>query len=128
MRRAMVLFASIPCISLFAALQAQAVVHAEQEALSTPSTDTFCWADFDADGLDDLYIARKESPGSLLRNTGHGDFKDVTDLAAPSLAQQSNFSVWHDYNEDGYPDLYLVRNGKNLLYENICSATITPPH
>ena len=78
--------------------------------------------------LDDLYIARKESPGSLLRNTGHGDFKDVTDLAAPSLAQQSNFSVWHDYNEDGYPDLYLVRNGKNLLYENICSATITPPH
>ncbi len=52
MRRAMVLFASIPCISLFAALQAQAVVHAEQDALSTPSTDTFCWADFDADGLD----------------------------------------------------------------------------
>ena len=122
MRRGIILFALILCIPLFIGFQLQAVHDREGEGFNDSSTGTFCWADFDRDGLEDLYIVRKDSPGSLLRNIGNGDFEDVTDWADPLLAQNSKYAVWHDYDKDGYPDLYLVRNGKNLLYKNCDGA------
>ena len=82
-------------------------------------TGNFFWADFDRDGLADLYVTREEEPGSLFHNEGNGNFEEASDWAEPSMARTANHALWGDYDLDGYVDIYLVRDGLNMLYRNI---------
>ena len=70
------------------------------------------WVDFDRDGRLDYYAG-----GRLFRNTGSG-FTDVT--AAVGLAGLTpTASVWADYNNDGFPDVYFTCNGcPSRLFRN----------
>ena len=122
MKRGVVLITLFLCIPLFISFRMPATQEKIQQGDSdfdSYSRGSFCWADFDQDGLQDLYISRAYSPGSLLRNLGDGEFEDVSAWADPTMAQMANHAIWGDYDRDGHRDLYLVRDGVNLLFKNL---------
>lgn len=94
----------------------------------------FC--DYDRDGWLDVFIqtnmydARKAATGQmdyLFRNLGDGNFEDVSSrlgLANPTLAHSA---IWWDYNNDGWPDLYLANDfaGPDSLCRNNRDGTFT---
>lgn len=81
-------------------------------------------ADFDGDGWVDLYVTDSERgrPNLLYRNNGDGTFTDVAaraGLADLNGAKGASMDcVWGDYDNDGRPDLYLVRWGNDSLFRN----------
>ncbi len=80
--------------------------------------------DFNDDGWVDLYFtnSRKGEPNYLYRNTGDGTFAEVAAQAGLAAvngeAGTSMDAVWGDYDNDGWPDLYLVRWGRDALFRN----------
>ncbi len=96
-----------------------------------------CFADYDRDGWLDVYIQTNlrnaaSSPlgqrDYLYHNNGNGTFTNVTD-AAGILAQptQGHSATWWDYNEDGWPDLYVANDFEtpDFLYRNNRDGTFT---
>ena len=105
-------------------------------------------ADYDRDGWLDVYFclysyyqgadqyrypmpyfdAENGPPNFMMRNHRDGTFRDVT---AQSALDRNNtrFSfccTWGDYNEDGWPDLYVVNDfGRKNLYRNNGDDTFT---
>jgi hypothetical protein len=74
---------------------------------------TAAWADFDGDGLLDVFITQTDA---LYKNNGDGTFTDVT-VAAGIIDASENVQAgaWGDYDNDGFPDLYVtlgVDNGE----------------
>src|SRR6266576_1163951 len=67
---------------------------------------TAAWADFDGDGLIDVFITQFDA---LYKNNGDGTFTDVT-VAAGIVYNSENVQAgaWGDYDGDGYPDLYVA--------------------
>jgi len=89
-------------------------------------------ADFDHDGWVDLYVtdSRQGFPNYLYRNNGNGTFTNVAARAGLANANTvdkgaSMDCVWGDYDNDGWPDLYLVRWGTDSLYRNNGDGTFT---
>lgn len=94
--------------------------------------------DYDHDGKMDMFFTngakypelKKTSPAyysCLLRNKGDGTFEDVTARAGLSGAKQGcSFGVAAgDYDNDGYPDLFICNAGRNTLYHNNGDGTFT---
>jgi hypothetical protein len=82
--------------------------------------------DFDQDGWLDLYISNvgpKGARGALYRNRGDGTFQDVTAGSGLDLTARTMHAIWGDYDNDGYPDLYLVNYGANHLFHNSQDGT-----
>ncbi len=90
--------------------------------------------DFDSDGWQDVFFANgadmahsKPSPGNaLFRNLGNGKFADVT--AKAGLAGNGMFATGPaagDYDNDGYPDLFLGGYGSRQLFHNNADGTFT---
>ena len=65
-------------------------------------------ADFDNDGLPDLYVTGY-GHNVLYRNLGGCKFEDVTQKAGVSAGGFSAGAAWADYNRDGYVDLFVAR-------------------
>lgn len=89
--------------------------------VADPGTNTgVAWGDFDGDGDDDLYLAKDDSGQSnvLLMNNGDGTFQ-VCDVLVLSDTGVSLGASWGDYNNDGYPDLFLANlDGGNRVFRN----------
>jgi hypothetical protein len=91
--------------------------------------------DYDRDGWLDIYftnaptvamaISNKRSSGALYRNNHDGTFTDVTDKAALSTSCFGMGGAVGDYNNDGWPDLYLTCLGGNVLFKNNGDGTFT---
>jgi len=86
--------------------------------------------DYNKDGWIDLYVTSSKlgSLNKLYRNNGDGTFTDVAQQAG--LADVNRYgasidAVWGDYDNDGWPDLYIVRWGTNSLYHNNGDGTFT---
>lgn len=93
-------------------------------------TKTAAWADFDNDGLLDLYLGNETSesvsaPCQLFRQQPDGTFVDVAEQAGVADLVFSMGAAWGDYNDDRYPDLYLSLMGPNKLYRNNRDGTFT---
>lgn len=89
-------------------------------------------ADFNGDGLLDLFISGWMTTNRLLRNNGNFTFTDVTASAGLTLSAPSLASVWSDTDGDGWLDLYVaVRSGTyqntttNKFYRNNGDGTFT---
>lgn len=83
------------------------------------STHSAAWADFDNDGWLDLFIGHENTPSQLFRNKGDGTFEDVSARAGVNQAAFTKGVAWGDYDNDGYPDLYVSNYGTaNFLYHN----------
>ncbi|MEO7509071.1 MAG: VCBS repeat-containing protein [Pyrinomonadaceae bacterium] len=87
----------------------------------------FC--DYDRDGWLDVFVTTSmldaaERPnggrGHLFRNQGDGTFTDVTARAGIMGETLSHSATWWDFDEDGWPDLYVANDfaGADLLYRN----------
>ncbi len=57
----------------------------------------------------------------LFHNTGHGTFEEVGDKLGVSDRQGRSLSaVWHDFDDDGWLDLYVANDiSHNVLYHNM---------
>lgn len=97
------------------------------------------WIDYDNDGWPDLFVVNEVGPLTmtpaqirqskatcrLYHNNHDGTFTDVTKKAG------INFKGWGmgvavgDYNNDGYPDIFITAYGKNVLYKNNGNGTFT---
>jgi hypothetical protein len=81
--------------------------------------------DFDRDGWADIYVTNSAegSKNALFRNMMDGSFKDVaSEMGVADLNQLgtgvSMGSVWGDYDNDGYEDLFLYKWGRPELFHN----------
>jgi len=64
----------------------------------------------------------------LYRQNKDGSFTDVTQQAGLSKAGDGNYGMGvtvGDYDNDGFPDLYVTSYGKNILYHNNGDGTFT---
>jgi hypothetical protein len=66
------------------------------------------FADYDNDGLADLFVTSTRGGNVLFHNRGDGTFEDVTAKAGVSHVGHSQTPVFFDYDNDGYLDLYLT--------------------
>ena len=81
--------------------------------------------DFDGDGLLDIYaVSSKEgAPNHLYRNKGDGTFEEVAaatgvaDLNCPGTGVCMG-AIWADFDNDGFPDLFVYKWGKPELFRN----------
>lgn len=84
-------------------------------------------ADFDKDGLQDIFFTGNKVSNRLYRNLGGWKFADITDSAGVASSNWSNGVAIIDIDQNGYPDIYVSRGGPrgskpsqraNLLYLN----------
>lgn len=103
---------------------------AEAGQLTSDELDSLqgCWADFDADGLLDVFVVNAAYQDDVLyRNEGNGRFMRVSGPWA-GLANHGRSCAWEDIEGDGDPDLYVanayresagaVRTDANYLFRN----------
>jgi hypothetical protein len=92
--------------------------------------------DYDNDGYLDVYVVngaaiptlQKESPkywNRLYHNNHNGTFTDVTEKAGVAGAGFAMGVTIGDYDNDGWPDIYIVSTGKNQLFHNNGDGTFT---
>ena len=83
--------------------------------------------DYDGDGWLDLLIVNgtdfpghKRAPStlSLFRNNRNGTFTDVTTRAGLAVPMYGMGVAIADYNNDGFPDIYITAVGQNRLFQN----------
>ena len=115
-----------------------------QEATGSATPLSATAADYDLDGLVDVYIcsyvfwrggsnsagtrlpipyheAHNGAANILLKNLGGGRFKDMTAESGLGRNNQrfSFAAAWGDYDDDGHPDLYIANDfGSNNLWRN----------
>jgi hypothetical protein len=91
--------------------------------------------DYDRDGWLDIYFTnaptvdmalRGEKARSALYHNNHdGTFTDVTDKAGVGYPCWAMGGAVGDYNNDGWPDIYVTCLGRNVLYRNNGDGTFT---
>ena len=83
--------------------------------------------DYDADGWPDILLLngsdwpghkRQRSTLALYRNNRNGTFTDVTRAAGLDLEMYALGVAVADYDNDGFPDLYITGMGQNRLLRN----------
>jgi hypothetical protein len=92
--------------------------------------------DYDNDGWPDIYLVNgstfdalrgKENPprAALYHNNHDGTFTDVTEKAGLGNERWGFGVAVGDFDNDGWPDLYVTNYGKNRLYHNNHDGTFT---
>ena len=95
-----------------------------------------CLIDFDRDGWLDIYLvngstldalAGKSAPphAALFRNNHDGTFTDVAEKAGVANGLWGLGCAVGDYDNDGWPDLYVTNLGRNRLFRNNGNGTFT---
>jgi len=79
------------------------------------------WADYDLDGDPDVFVGNLSNQNNTLyRNDGGDVFTAITGVDISNNGGNSIGCSWGDYNNDGYPDLFVANfnNQNNFLYRN----------
>jgi enediyne biosynthesis protein E4 len=141
---------AVPQIARFEDVTARAQINFRNEASHTsrkylPETmgGGVAMFDYNRDGLLDLFFVNGAAlsdpmlPGKapdkidpkywnrLYRNNGDGTFTDATEQAGVKGTEYGMGVAVADYDNDGYPDLYVTNVGHNILYHNNRDGTFT---
>ena len=96
--------------------------------------------DYNIDGLQDIYLVNsaalspppkeqsdrsEPSRNALYRNNGDGTFTDVAVAAGVADTGYGMGCAVGDYNNDGFPDLYVTNFGANIFFHNNGDGTFT---
>jgi len=97
--------------------------------------------DYDQDGFLDLYLSNgnyteglsmnedhpavKTSENRLFRNLGNGTFEDQTKKARVGDRGYGMGMTVGDFDNDGYPDIYVSNHGTNVLFHNNGNGTFS---
>ena len=92
--------------------------------------------DYDNDGWLDIYLlsgstvaalsGKEPAPRAMLFHNNHdGTFTDVTEKAGVANERWGFGVAVGDYDNDGWPDIYVANFGKNRLYHNNGDGTFT---
>src|SRR3954471_4245713 len=92
--------------------------------------------DYDNDGWPDIYLVngstfdafKGKTPAphaALFHNNHDGTFSDLTENAGVANERWGFGVAVGDYDNDGWPDLYVSNFGKNRLYHNNHNGTFT---
>lgn len=102
------------------------------------------FADYDRDGWLDVFVLTNQVEGNepsgrpdrLYRNTGNGNFEEVTQIAGIQGETFGHSATWIDFDHDQWPDIYIAndfsggdhfyRNNQDGTFSNILDSTV--PH
>ncbi|MFN0007831.1 MAG: FG-GAP-like repeat-containing protein [Planctomycetota bacterium] len=117
------------------------VTHAAGLAESKCPMQTSVWFDYDNDGDLDVFFGNEsradpvvfpkrgaqgsDYPCNLFRNNGDGTFTDVARQAGVLNDRYCKGATAGDYDNDGWPDLYVSNIGANRLYRNNRDGTFS---
>ena len=129
--------------SRFEDIAAKAGVHFVTENCPTPEKHQpetmpagVALFDYDGDGLLDIYLVNGAEMPSLVKagpkyynrlfhNNGDGTFTDVTERAGVAGAGYGMGVAVGDYDNDGWPDLFVANVNGNQLFHNNGDGTFT---
>ncbi len=120
-----------PCLAVFKGIGGGAYAQLSVAELGAVGTDTglaagLSLADYDVDGLLDLFVAKgglllqESARDGLYRNEGNFRFTLVTNTPVVLKALPSTQGVWCDFDNDGDLDLFVTHaaNKGNALFRN----------
>ena len=87
-------------------------------------------ADYDKDGNLDIFVSNFNQNNFLYKGNGDGTFTKITTGSVPNDGGFSVGCAWGDYDNDGYPDLFVANANfaagqPNFLYHNNGDGSFT---
>ena len=81
------------------------------------------FADYDGDGVVDIFLVYEKGQNRLLINNGVGKFSDRTSSRLPGILDESMHADWADFDQDGDNDLLVVNRSVNKIYRGFPGET-----
>ena len=108
----------------------------EKQFIIEANGSGLCLLDYDNDGWLDIYLVNGSTyeaesgkaaapKAALFHNNHDGTFTNVTDKAGVGNGRWGFGCAVADYDNDGWPDIYVSNFGKNRLYHNSHDGTFT---
>lgn len=86
------------------------------------------WGDYNKDGLLDMFVANGQNQNdALYKNNGNSTFTRIINDPIVLDGAESRGCSWGDYNNDTWPDMFVVNYGaqNDMLYKNNGNGTFT---
>ncbi|MCR4316472.1 MAG: FG-GAP-like repeat-containing protein [Planctomycetes bacterium] len=81
--------------------------------------------DFDADGKFDVFLSVSTANEDIFYNNLGGSFVNIASVAGLTDATASRQAAFGDIDDDGDLDIYIAKDGQDLLYLNAGNNTFT---
>ena len=81
------------------------------------------FADYDGDGVKDIFLVYGKGQNRLLINNGVGKFSDRTSSSIPHILDDSMHADWADFDQDGDNDILIVNRSIHKKYRRYSGET-----